>query len=104
MRTQSTALENVDLIEWPANIKDAKAKARIIARLRSASLGNLGDCEAVGDGVSEMRIHVGPGYRVYFMRRDAVVHLLLMGGDKSTQIRDITRAKEMARAIREKEP
>jgi putative addiction module killer protein len=62
-------------------------------RLRSASLGNFGDCEAVGDGVSEMRIDVGPGYRVYFTRRAAAVYLLLCGGDKSSQQRDIRKPR-----------
>lgn len=74
---------------------------RILARLRSAAFGNFGDCEAVGEGVSEMRVHVGPGYRVYFIRAERTVYLLLTGGDKSTQSKDIARAKTMARAIRE---
>jgi putative addiction module killer protein len=80
---------------------DAKGKARILVRLRSATLGNFGDCEAVGEGVSEMCVHVGPGYRVYFTRAERTVYLLLTGGDKSTQSKDIARAKTMARAIRE---
>ena len=63
-----------------------------------------GDCEPVGEGVSEMRVHVGPGYRVYFMRTERTVCLLLTGGDKSTQARDIARAKVMARGVREKKP
>ena len=61
--------------------------------------GNFGDCEPVGEGVSEMRIHYGPGYRVYFTRRDSVVYLLLLGGDKSTQKRDIKHAIEMASTL-----
>ena len=61
--------------------------------------GNFGDCEPVGVGVSEMRIHVGPGYRAYFTRRAEVVYLLLLGGDKSSQKRDIKRAIEMARTL-----
>ncbi len=85
-------------------LADAKGKARILARVRSASLGNFGDCEPVGGGVSEMRVHVGPGYRIYFMRREQTVYLLLTGGDKSTQTKDIARAKTMARAIRESKP
>ena len=68
-------------------------------RIRSAEYGNFGDCEPLGDGVSEMRIHVGPGYRVYFTRRGQVVYLLLLGGDKASQTRDIRRAREMARAL-----
>jgi putative addiction module killer protein len=70
-----------------------KGKARIIARIRSAEHGNFGDCEPVGEGVSEMRIHTGPGYRVYYSRRGKIVYLLLSGGDKSSQKRDIKRAK-----------
>lgn len=75
------------------------SKARILARLESAALGNFGDCEPVGEGVSEMRIHSGPGYRVYYARRDLVVYVLLVGGDKSTQKRDIRRAIQMARKL-----
>ena len=74
-------------------------RARIIHRIRSAEHGNFGDCEPVGEGVSEMRIHFGPGYRVYYTRRGEVIYLLLLGGDKSTQKRDIKHAIEMARAL-----
>ncbi len=81
---------------WLRGLKDAKGKARILARIRSAEHGNFGDCKPVGDGVSEMRVNIGPGYRVYFCRRGAVVYLLLCGGDKSTQKRDIKRAKVLA--------
>ena len=76
----------------------------VAKRIRAAESGNFGDCEPVGDGVSEMRIHTGPGYRVYFTRRGEVVYLLLLGGDKSTQKRDIKRAKEMARDLPRSEP
>ena len=64
-------------------------------------LGNFGDCEPVGEGVSEMRIHAGPGYRVYFLLTGATLYLLLTGGDKSSQKQDIIRANEMARELRE---
>lgn len=86
---------------WLAGLADARGKARVIARIRSAEAGNFGDCEPVGEGVSEMRIHVGPGYRVYFMRRDRTVYLLLAGGDKSSQRKDIEAAKAMARELKE---
>lgn len=66
-----------------------------VSRIRSAEQGNFGDCEPVGDGVSEMRIHCGPGYRVYYSRKGEVVYLLLCGGDKSSQSRDIKQAKEL---------
>ncbi len=84
---------------WLAALKDKVGRARIVHRIRSAEHGNFGDCEPVGDGVSEMRIHFGPGYRVYFTRRGEVIYLLLVGGDKSSQKRDIKRAIEMARAL-----
>jgi len=85
---------------WLAGMKDNVGKAQIALRLDRAAKGNFGDCEPVGGGVSEMRIHYGPGYRVYFTRRDVVIYLLLLGGDKSTQKRDIKRAMEMASTLR----
>ena len=71
-----------------------------MARLTSAAHGNFGDCKSIDEGVAEMRINVGPGYRVYFVREGAAVYLLLSGGDKSSQKRDVERAKEMARELR----
>ena len=84
---------------WLSALKDKIGRARITHRIRSAEHGNFGDCEPVGDGVFEMRVHVGPGYRVYYTRRGQVIYLLLLGGDKSTQKRDIKRAIEMAREL-----
>lgn len=84
---------------WLVGMKDNVGKAQIALRLDRAAKGNFGDCEPVGEGVSEMRIHHGPGYRIYFTRRGAVLYLLLVGGDKSTQKRDIKRAMEMARSL-----
>lgn len=84
---------------WLAALKDKIGRARIALRIRSAEHGNFGDCEPVGEGVSEMRIHFGPGYRVYFTRRGEVLYLLLLGGNKSSQKRDLKRAIEMARAL-----
>ncbi|MGO9772886.1 MAG: type II toxin-antitoxin system RelE/ParE family toxin [Roseiarcus sp.] len=95
------SVRSSDFDAWMSDLADTKAKARILARLRSATFGNFGDCEAVGEGVSEMRVHAGPGYRVYFTRKGATVYLLLAGGDKSTQKRDIARAKAMARELKE---
>lgn len=89
-----------DFDRWLGVLRDRKAQARIIARIVSAQHGNFGDCKALGEGVSEMRIDFGPGYRVYFMRRGETVYLLLAGGDKSTQTRDVRRAKRMARDLR----
>jgi len=80
---------------WLSDLRDARAKARVIARIDSAKFGNLGDAKSVGGGVDEMRIHVGAGYRIYFARTGKTVLLLLCGGDKSSQARDIARAKRL---------
>jgi putative addiction module killer protein len=74
----NTFVRSSDFDVWLSGLADHKAKARVLARLRSATLGNFGDCEPVGEGVSEMRIHVGPGYRVYFVRMGSTVYVLLM--------------------------
>lgn len=84
---------------WLKALRDPVGKARIIARIRSAEHGNFGDCEPVGEGVSEMRIHCGPGYRVYYSRKGPVVYLLLCGGDKATQKRDIKQAKALLKSL-----
>lgn len=75
-------------------LNDLKAQLRIVARLRLAEAGNLGDWKAVGNEVSEMRIAFGPGYRLYFTKRQTVLIVMLAGGDKSTQARDIKRAQK----------
>ncbi|MHC8364173.1 type II toxin-antitoxin system RelE/ParE family toxin [Pseudomonas sp.] len=85
--------------DWLDSLRDVIGKVRIIARLRAAEHGNFGDCEPIGGAVYEMRVHYGPGYRMYFTRRGEVVYLLLVGGDKSTQKRDIKRAIQMAQNI-----
>ena len=95
----NTFLRSEEFDAWLVGLKDKVARARIAHRIRSAEHGNFGDCEPVGEGVSEMRVHVGPGYRAYFIRRGEVVYLLLLGGDKSSQKRDIKRAIEMARVL-----
>ena len=97
----NTLLRSDVFSTWLEKLKDAKAKARILSRLDSAAEGNFGDCEAVGEGVSEMRIHVGPGYRVYFTRRGTRLYLLLVGGSKASQKRDIKAAARMARELKE---
>jgi putative addiction module killer protein len=81
---------------WLRDLRDTRGKARVAARLRSAGHGHFGDVQPVGDGVMEMRIHYGPGYRLYYARRGESVYLLLVGGDKASQNRDIQRAKAMA--------
>nr|VFJ96729.1 MAG: putative addiction module killer protein [Candidatus Kentron sp. H]VFJ97869.1 MAG: putative addiction module killer protein [Candidatus Kentron sp. H]VFK03284.1 MAG: putative addiction module killer protein [Candidatus Kentron sp. H] len=85
--------------KWFTGLKDRRAKARIQARIDSVEMGNFGDVAPVGEGVSELRIFYGSGYRVYFTRRGSVVVILLSGGDKSSQASDIVRAKEIARQI-----
>ncbi len=82
---------------WLRSLRDKKAIARINARLRRASLGNLGDVAPVGHGVSEMRIFYGPGYRLYFLREGRTLIVLLCGGDKSTQVKDIQQAQDIAK-------
>ena len=86
---------------WLRSLRDRRAVARINARLRQVSIGALGDAKPVGDGVSELRVFYGPGYRLYFIRRGAAIIVLLCGGDKSTQARDIARAKALAGRLKE---
>jgi putative addiction module killer protein len=84
---------------WFENLRDRQARARIDVRIRRLSLGNPGDIKAVGDGVLELRIDYGPGYRVYFVHRGRSIVILLAGGDKRTQDRDIRTAQELAREL-----
>ncbi|MDO5609455.1 MAG: type II toxin-antitoxin system RelE/ParE family toxin, partial [Pseudomonadota bacterium] len=84
---------------WFRGLRDARAKARIQMRIDRAEAGNFGDCQPVGEGVSEMRIAYGPGYRLYFVRAGAVTYVLLCGGDKSTQPADIRTAHALARQL-----
>jgi len=86
---------------WLDGLRDIEARARVQVRIERLSSGNPGDIAPVGEGVSEMRIDVGPGYRVYFKRRGTALIILLAGGDKSTQARDIKRALELARNLEE---
>lgn len=82
--------------EWERNLKDAKTRAIIAARLFRLTNGLAGDVSPVGDGVSELRIHYGPGYRIYFQRRGQEIIILLCGGNKGSQDRDIKLAKQLA--------
>ena len=81
-------------------LRDRKARALIALRIDRLAYGNAGDAAPVGEGVNEFRLHYGPGYRVYFIRRGGAVYVLLCGGSKSGQKRDIKRAKEMARDLK----
>jgi putative addiction module killer protein len=82
--------------DWMAALRDHRARAKIAARIDRLALRNAGDARPVGEGVSELRIHHGPGYRVYFVARGETLIILLCGGDKSTQARDIKTAKRLA--------
>ena len=82
--------------KWRLRLKDQRARAVIASRLDRLAQGNAGDVEPVGEGVSELRIHYGPGYRVYFQKRRNTIIVLLCGGDKSTQAKDIKTAKHLA--------
>jgi putative addiction module killer protein len=82
--------------KWRLRLKDHRAKATIAARLDRLAQGHAGDVAPVGEGISELRIHYGPGYRVYFQKRGSTIVILLCGGDKSTQAKDIGTAKCLA--------
>jgi len=84
---------------WHCAVRDLKAKVAIARRIDRAAAGNLGDVKSVGDGVSEMRIDVGAGYRLYFTVRGGIVIVLLVGGDKSTHPADIRQAKKLAKEV-----
>ncbi|WLS05273.1 type II toxin-antitoxin system RelE/ParE family toxin [Shinella oryzae] len=87
--------------DWIKALKDFRAQARIADRIDRLAAGNSGDAKPIGEDVSELRINYGPGYRVYFVRDGSIVYLLLCGGDKSTQDKDIRLAKKLAQQLRE---
>ena len=94
-----TVQQTQEFQDWLDGLKDIKAQLRIVARLRLAEAGNLGDWKSVGSEVSEMRISYGPGYRLYFTRRQNILIVMLAGGDKSTQARDIKRAQKILQQL-----
>ena len=94
LRYYQTSSGEQPFVEWLKGLDDRQARTRIEARLARVVIGNLGDVEPVGEGAMELRIDWGPGYRVYFARVGQVIVLLLCGGDKRTQQRDINRTKE----------
>ena len=94
-----TIIQTETYSKWFATLRDARAQARINVRLRRIELGTLGDCKPVGEGVSELRIDYGPGYRVYFVQRGYELIILLAGGDKASQAKDIRSALKLARDL-----
>ncbi len=90
-------IQTTHFSRWLGGLKDHRAKAAIVLRLKQVGAGHWGDVKNVGGGVSELRWHLGPGYRVYFTRRGEHIVLLLAGGDKSSQTKDIAKAKELAK-------
>lgn len=89
--------ETDEFSTWFAELKDRRARTKITARIRRLAHGNAGDVAPVGQGISEMRIHFGPGYRVYYLRRGDVLVILLCAGTKKSQAKDIERAKVLAK-------
>ena len=94
-----TVRQTLEFQAWLDALKDMRAQVRIAARLRLAEAGNLGDWKSVGGDVSEMRVDIGPGYRLYFTRRASILIVMLAGGDKSSQARDIKRAQRVLREL-----
>ncbi|MBX9613763.1 MAG: type II toxin-antitoxin system RelE/ParE family toxin [Burkholderiales bacterium] len=94
-----TVRQTQEFQDWLDGLKDVKAQLRIVARLRLAEAGNLGDWKPVGNEVSEMRVAFGPGYRLYFTKRQNILIVMLAGGDKSTQTRDIKWAQKILQQL-----
>jgi putative addiction module killer protein len=92
-------LQTPDFRDWLNKLRDRKARLRIGERIDRLVIGNFGDTKSVGDGVQELRMRFGPGYRIYYIWKDDVLIILLRGGDKDSQVRDIAKAKRMAKEI-----
>jgi putative addiction module killer protein len=91
--------QTIEFSGWLRRLKNAKATARIVGRIRRMEMGNPGDVKGIGHGILEMRIDYGPGYRIYYIYRGSKIVLLLCGGDKRTQQQDINRARTLAEAL-----
>jgi putative addiction module killer protein len=94
-----TVYQTPEFADWLDGLKDVRAQVRVAARLRQAEAGNLGDHKNLAGSLSEMRLDIGPGYRLYFTRRDRILVVMLMGGDKSTQERDIAKARRLLNSL-----
>ena len=94
---QTSLVQTAQFRDWLDGLRDRKARLRIDDRLKRLAAGNAGDSQPVGDGVQELRLHFGPGYRIYYTWHDGLLVILLTGGDKGSQSRDIARAKELAK-------
>src|ERR1039457_4972002 len=99
IRSMIEVRQTEEFSRWVSRLRDAKAVARIVARIRRMEFGNLGDSKSLRGGLMEMRIDYGSGYRVYYVRRGAEVVILLCAGDKRTQQQDIKRARELAERL-----
>lgn len=91
--------QTVEFAEWFAGLRDGRAQSRIATRIVRIEAGNLGDCRSVGGGVSELRVDAGPGYRLYLTIRQQELVILLCGGDKGSQGRDVERARRLAKEL-----
>ena len=96
-RFEISMLQTEDFRDWLTGLRDRKTRIRIDDRLKRLASGNAGDTKPVGNGVQELRLQFGPGYRIYYIWQDGVLIILLNGGDKSTQARDIAKAKQLAK-------
>lgn len=94
-----TVIETESFSHWLAGLRDMRTRVRLVARLRKATQGNLGDVKSVGEGVWEMREFFGPGWRMYYVQRGEVLVVMLGGGDKATQQKDIAAAQALAKEI-----
>ena len=91
--------QTLEFSGWLHRLRDTNAVARIVSRVRRMEMGNPGDTKSVGQGILEMRVDYGPGYRIYYVQRGAQIVILLCGGDKRTQQQDIKRAQKLAEAL-----
>ncbi len=99
-KSKNTIYETLDFSEWLDSLRDARAKARIMARIDRAANNNFGLHKALGDGISEMKIDSGPGYRLYYAQEGPRIYLLLLGGDKASQRKDIAKANKIWQRIK----